>query len=131
MFSQSLHELNRLIFPHIVRPPHFGSHAFDIGLMKAMWSFFAAAVIVIFIGAGLLTTSGLEFQAAFTASLANFTTAGPAYGPEWSGAAAQGWPEYFEMSPFAHIVLVGLMLVGRLELIVVFALFNIGFWRRR
>ena len=131
MLSQSLHELNRLIFPNIVRPAHFGSHEFDISSMKAMWSFFAMAVIVIFIGAALLTTSGLEFQAAFTASLANFTTAGPAYGPEWSGAAAQGWPDYFEMTPFAHLILIGLMLAGRLELIAIFVLLNFSYWRNR
>lgn len=129
MLVQSLHELNRLIFPNIVRPAHFGSHVYDINLIKAMWSFFAAAVIVIFVGAALLATSGLEFQAAFTASLANFTTAGPAYGPEWSSGTAQGWPEYFEMEPSAHLILIGLMLAGRLELIAIFALFNIAYWR--
>ena len=131
MFNQSLHELNRLIYPNIVRPAHFGSHAYDIKLMKAMWSFFAFAVIVIFIGAAFLTTSGLEFQAAFTASVANFTTAGPAYGPEWSAAGAQGWPEYFEMTSFAHFTLIFLMLAGRLELIAFLALFNVSYWRSR
>ncbi len=131
MFMQSLHELNRLIFPNIVRRAHIGSHRFDINLMKAVWSFFAAAVIVILVGAGLLTVTGLEFQAAFTASLANFVNAGPAYGPEWSAATATGWPEYFEMTPFAHVVLLLLMLAGRLELIVIFALFNLSYWRNR
>ncbi len=131
MFNQSLHELNRLIYPNIVRPVHFGSQNYDITLMKAMWSFFAFAVIVIFVGAAFLTAAGLEFQAAFTASVANFTTAGPAYGPEWSTASTQGWPEYFEMSSFAHFTLIILMLAGRLELIAFLALFNISYWRSR
>ena len=131
MLSQSLHELNRLIFPNIVRPAHFGSHVFDLKLMKAMWGFFAAAVMVIFIAAGLLTACGLEFQAAFTASVANFTTAGPAYGPEWSAATAQGWPEYFEMIPFAHLTLIFLMLAGRLELISLLVLLNFSYWINR
>jgi len=131
MLSQSLHELNRLIFPNIVRPAHFGSHLYDIGLMKAMWSFFASAIILVFIGAALLAGTGLEFQAAFTASIVNFATAGPAYGPEWSAATAQGWPEYFEMTPFAHVILILLMLAGRLELIALLALLNLSYWQSR
>ncbi len=130
MLSQSVHELNRLIYPSIVRPARFGSHFYDIKMMKAMWSFFATAVIIIFVGAILLTTSGLNFQAAFTASVANFTTAGPAYGPDWGIGTAQGWPEYFEMSGFAHFVLIGLMLAGRLELIALLALFSMANWRK-
>lgn len=131
MISQSVHELNRLIYPSIVRPAHFGSQLYDLKLMKAIWSFFAAAVIVIFIGSLLLTANGLNFQAAFTASISNFTTAGPAYGPEWSAATAQGWPEYFEMTPAAQMILVVLMLAGRLELIALLALFNLSYWRNR
>ncbi len=131
MFSQSLHELNRLIFPNIVGSAQFGSHIFDLKLMKAMWSFFASAVIVIFVGAGLLAVCDLNFQAALTASIANFTTAGPAYGPEWSVSSTQGWPEYFEMSGAAQIILIVLMLAGRLELIAILALLNIAYWQRR
>ncbi|MCF6321061.1 MAG: hypothetical protein L3J32_04760 [Rhizobiaceae bacterium] len=131
MLSQSLHELNRLIFPNIARPAHFGSQFYDISIIKALWGFFAAAVIVIFVGAALLTTSGLGFQAAFTASIANFTTAGPAYGPEWSAATAQGWPDYFEMTPFAHLILIVLMLLGRLELIALLMLLNVSYWQIR
>ena len=131
MLSQSLHELNRLIFPNIIRPAHFGSQIYDLKLMKAMWSFFATAVIVIFIAAIFLAAQGFGFQAAFTASVANFTTAGPAYGPEWSVASAQGWPDYFEMTPFAHITLILVMLAGRLELIALLALFNISYWQQR
>ena len=131
MFSQSLHELNRLIFPNIVRSSHFGSHIFDLKLIKAMWSFFASAVIVIFIGAGLLAVCDLNFQAALTASIANFTTAGPAYGPEWNVGTTQGWPEYFEMSSAAQLILIVLMLAGRLELIAILALLNFAYWQTR
>ena len=131
MLSQSLHELNRLIFPNIVGPAHFGSHIFELKLIKAMWCFFATAVIFIFVGAAFLAAFGLEFQAAITASIANFTTAGPAYGPEWSAGSAQGWPEYFEMGNPAHITLIVLMLAGRLELIALLVLFNVSSWERR
>ncbi|MCP4072213.1 MAG: TrkH family potassium uptake protein [Hyphomicrobiales bacterium] len=131
MLSQSLYELNRLIFPNIIRPTHFGSHIYDLKLMKAMWSFFASAVVVIFLGAVLLAACDLNFQAAFTASIANFTTAGPAYGPEWSIGSTQGWPEYFEMSIAAQLVLIFLMLAGRLELIALLALLNFSYWNRR
>jgi len=131
MLSQSLHELNRLIFPNIVRPSHFGSHIYNLILMKAIWSFFAAAVIVIFVCSVLLASAGLGFQAAFTASIANFSTAGPAYGPEWSTVSTQGWPEYFEMTPSAHTILIFLMVAGRLELIALLALFNIPLWQSR
>ena len=130
MLSQSVYELERLIFPNIVRSAHYGSQIYDLKLMKAMWSFFASAVIVIFIGAGLLAVCDLNFQAALTASIANFATAGPAYGPEWSVGSTQGWPEYFEMSGAAQMILIVLMLAGRLELIAILALLNFTYWQR-
>ncbi len=131
MLSQSLHELNRLIYPSGVRPHHFGSQQYDIQLMKAMWSFFTAALAAILIGATALAWLGFDYQAGLTAAVAAFATAGPAYGPEWSEPGAVGWPAYFEMGAGPKLVLVAMMIAGRLELIAVLAVFNLSYWRAR
>lgn len=131
MFSQAVHEVNILIYPHGIRPVHFGSLIYTNQLMKAIWGMFMAAIIVVIIGAIMLAYYGMNFQASFTASIAAFVNAGPAYGPEWAPQSEQGWPGYPEMNIAQRIILGGLMLLGRLEIILFVVVFNLAVLARR
>ena len=131
MFSQAVHEVNILIYPHGIRPVHFGSLVYTNQLMKAIWGMFMAAIIVVIIGAIMLAYYGMNFQASFTASIAAFVNAGPAYGPEWAPQSEQGWPGYPDMNIAQRVVLGGLMLLGRLEIILFVVVFNLAFLTRR
>lgn len=131
MVSQAVHELNVLIYPHGIRPVRFGSVAYNNQLMKSIWGMFMAAVIVVVIGAIMLTYYGMNFQAGFTASIASFVNAGPAYGPEWAPQSEQGWPSYPEMITPQKIIISALMLLGRLEVILLVVAFNLSFWINR
>lgn len=131
MIRQSLHEINMLIHPHTIRSRTFGSVAYDIQMMKAIWIVFLLAVALLIIGAGLMALSGLNFQAAFTVSIAAITNAGPAYGPEWAPQTEAGWPAYHDMGGAQKIVLVLLMLLGRVEIVMAIAALNLGYWLNR
>jgi len=131
MFRQAVHEINLLIYPHGIRPRHFGSIVYDIQMMKAIWAVFIAAIVIIIIGAIMLTYYGMNFQAGFTASIAAFVNAGPAYGPEWAPQSERGWPAYFDMIPQQKWILCGLMILGRLEVILAMAAANVMFWINR
>lgn len=121
MYSLAQYELNRLIYPSSVKPARFGSTAFDLEIMKAIWSLFAVLIITVAISSCLLSVSGLNFQASFTASIAAVTNAGPLYGPDWAASGSEGWPAYFEMLRGQKLVLTAVMLLGRLEVIAVVA----------
>ena len=75
--------------------------------------------------------TGLNFQAAFTASIAAITNAGPAYGPEWAPASEAGWVPYSEMAAAQKTVFILLMLLGRVEVVLALAALNWAYWLGR
>ena len=131
MLVQSWNELDRLVYPNAVRSSHFGTEQFDLELMKAIWSFFVAAILVLAIGTIFLASTGIPFEGAITAAVAAFTTAGPVYNAGWSVAVGQDWPTLSEFADEAKYALILLMLIGRLEIIAVIALFSRQYWRNR
>ena len=131
MLVQSWNELDRLIYPNAVRSSHFGSEQFDLELMKAIWSFFVAAILILAFGTIFLATTGIPFEGALTAAIAAFTTAGPVYDAGWSVAVGQEWPSISEFTNEAKTILVILMLLGRLEIIALIGLFSLQYWRSR
>jgi trk system potassium uptake protein TrkH len=127
MLAQSGHELKRLIFPHSIHGSRFGGQPYDLSLMKAVWASFALSVVVIVAAALLLSLSLPTFEAAFVAAIAAFANIGPLYSPQWATAA--DWPTYAEFDSVAKLVTVATMILGRLEVVVLFAAVNIGYWR--
>lgn len=127
IFSLSRHELNRLIYPNIVRGGQFGTARHDMELMKAMWSLFAVLIATVAVVSSLLSVTGLGFQQSFTATIAAISNAGPLYGSFWSSGSTEIWPDYFEMSSPQKIILTITMFIGRLEVIAVFASISVFF----
>ena len=124
-------ELSKLIYPHTIAKPHFGSEVYSLGLMKSIWTMFAAFLFVLAIGSGALALTGLSFQASFTAATAAITNAGPAYSVDWVPRGTDGWLSYFEMSQLQKMILSVIMLFGRLEVIAVIVALNPYYWLRR
>ncbi len=131
MFSLAYHELNRLIYPHSVRPSQFGSTKYDHQFMKAIWSLFAAFIVLVAITICFLSVSGMGFQASFTAAIAAVTNAGPAYSLEWAAAGDPDWPSYGDMSIIQKLILSLVMILGRLEIIAAIACLNLALRIRR
>ena len=131
MLVQSWNELDRLIYPKVVSPSHFGSQNFDLGLMKAIWSFFVVSILTIVIGSVLIATTGVPFEASLTATIASFTTAGPVYNAGWGTVSSVPWPSYGEFTDSAKMTLIVIMIFGRLEIIGILGLFSLRYWRSR
>ncbi len=131
MLVQSRSELDRLVYPNLVKPSHFGSERFDIDVLKAIWSFFVVTVLTIGIGSILIAASGLKFEAALTATIAAFSTAGPVYTSAWGGASEAAWPAYSAFPDSAKLTLMAIMTAGRLEIIAILGLFSPQYWRSR
>ena len=131
MFTQSWRELDRLIYPNAVRSSHFGTQQVSGTLMKSIWSFLMVAILTITLGTIFVTTNNIPFEAALTATIASFTTAGPIYGAGWSAASDSPWPSYFAMPDPAKGALMVIMLLGRLEVIAIIGLFSRRYWLSR
>lgn len=131
MFSLAYHELNRLIYPHSIRPSRFGSTQYDHQFMKAIWSLFAAIIVLVAVAVCFLSVSGLGFQASFTATIAAVANAGPAYSVEWAAAGDPDWPSYGDMTSIQKLILSAVMVLGRLEIIAAIACLNLVLRLRR
>ena len=124
MLVQSRSELDRLVYPNLVKASQFDSGHTNIDMLKSIWSYFVVAVLAIGIGAVVVATSGVPFEASLTATIAAFSTAGPVYSPGWGGAAESAWPAYSSFPDTGKIILLMIMLLGRLEIIALIGLIN-------
>ncbi len=121
MFSLAKFELDKLVYPNSIRPAHFGETEYSIEFMKAVWTLFFVVIATLAFGICAMALQGLNFQPAFTASVAALSNAGPIYGSFWDFGTGIQWPAYFEMLDGQKLVLLALMVLGRLEVIAVFA----------
>jgi len=130
MCVQAYRDLVRLVYPHGIRPAYFGSQAYDIQLMKSIWSFFAIAIFAVFLGANLIALEPIRFEGALLASVAALSNIGPLYNPAWVDTIGT-IPAYSEMSGQTKAVLMALMLLGRIEILALFGALNRTYWLRR
>ncbi|MBN9022423.1 MAG: TrkH family potassium uptake protein [Rhizobiales bacterium] len=120
-------ELRRLIYPHSVHEPRVGSIAFNLDMMKAILSYLFVSLLVLMASVLLLSLSLPDFQAAITAAIAAFSNIGALYAAGWHDPVT--WTPYAEYDAFAKLVFIVTMILGRLEVLVVFAAFNLSYWR--
>ncbi|MEP3275395.1 MAG: potassium transporter TrkG [Stappiaceae bacterium] len=128
MWVQATRELSRLIYPHGIRPAHFGSQPYDIQLMKSIWSYFAIAIFVIALGSLFLAMEDIDFEGALIATISSFANLGTIYTPGWMHAQPAEWPALTQMDNVSKLTLSFIMILGRLEILVLFAALNRTYW---
>jgi trk system potassium uptake protein TrkH len=131
MIAQSMYEIRRLIYPSAIRSTQFETQSYDNTLLRAIWSYFTVAIMVMAAGLVLLNSTGISFNAAFMATIAAFSNSGPIYNPAWAVQGDPGWPVYADLTSFSKIVLMNLMILGRIEVLVVLGAFNLKYWANR
>jgi trk system potassium uptake protein TrkH len=128
MLVQSMHEMRRLVFPHSVRSTRFGSQPYDLRLMKGIWVNLALSLAVV-AGAALLLSLRLPaFDAAMVAAISALSNVGPLYSADWAIGAS--WPAYADFGVFAQIVTIATMILGRIEVVALFAAIASISWSR-
>ncbi|MEI2385750.1 potassium transporter TrkG [Breoghania sp. JC706] len=131
MAVQAYRELGRLVYPHAIRPAHFGSQAYDIQLMKAIWSFFVAAILIIALGSLALALENMDYEGALIAAIASFSNIGTLYSSGWLPIDAPRWPDYADFNAHTKLILCALMILGRIEVLALFGALNRTYWLRR
>lgn len=129
-------ELAKLIHPGSVKNLRFGDAVIDEHKMGAIWSHFILSLIVIGTGAFIISCFGYSFEAASALAISLFSNAAPVYEaltPAFVDLSQNnnGWYSLTNSVPFSHILFSFLMIIGRLEVIVVFAVLNLRYWLAR
>jgi len=115
-------DLKRLLQPHAVLPVRIGPRAIPDDVVTSVTTFFILFLTLFAAGGLLLGLMGLDFVSAFSASAACIGNIGPGFGQVGPTQT------YAPLPDPAKLLLVGLMIVGRLELYTVLVLLFL--WRR-
>ncbi|MBP7241572.1 TrkH family potassium uptake protein [Amaricoccus sp.] len=117
-------EIGRLYSPSAVHLPRLQGRAVTAQAMNSVVGFFMLFFLTLGIGAVLLVLLGLDPVTAISGAAATLSNVGPGLGPVIGPVG-----NYASLSDPAILVLTFLMLVGRLELLLVYVLFTAAFWR--
>lgn len=136
MAAHSWRELNQLIYPSSVINLRFGSQIIDEPSMRAIWTYFALSLLVICAAAMALTLTATNFEGGITMAVAFFANAGPVYDalipPSYAtDPGNQVWPQIAALPVMAKLAAIATMTLGRLEVMVIFAVLNIRYWMNR
>ncbi len=127
MLVESIKETRRLIYPHGIRPKIFGAREFDVVAMKAIWSLFTATLALLALAAAGVALSGIDFSGALAATVSAFSNNGAVYHSGWAEAA--NWPTFAAMPVPVQLLLAGVMIVGRLEIIAIVVAVSLVVWK--
>lgn len=131
MVLQARRELSLLIFPSSIDATEHSAGTDNASAFSAVWSVFISAVFVIAIAAFLISLQS-GFEAGLTMAISLFANAGaiyPALVPP--GADSSAWPVFADLEALSMWSAIIVMLLGRLEVLVVFAALNINYWINR
>lgn len=124
LFSAIRAQIRRIHSPHGVFTPRFDGLPVSREVLHSVMSFFVIFVVSIGVLSVALGMTGLDFTTALSGSATAIANVGPGLGdiigPSGNFATLN--------DPAKWLLSIG-MLVGRLELLVVFAIFTIRFWR--
>jgi trk system potassium uptake protein TrkH len=123
LIKNSYLELKRLIHPNAVVPLTFSKKIIDSDTLYKVMAFFILYIIVSFFFVLMISFMGLDFESSVGAVIATIGNIGP-------GLGAFGSAGNFSLLPdFGKWMFAFLMLLGRLELFTVLALFTPKFWK--
>ena len=124
LLQQGIAELKRSIHPRAVVVTRLGTKPLEDPVLLNILGFVLLFLGIFAGGVVALAFLGHDLDTAIGASVATLANIGPGIGDV--GAVDNfGW-----MDPASHLLLIGLMIVGRLEIFTVLLLFHPGLWRR-
>ncbi|MDD3221855.1 MAG: TrkH family potassium uptake protein [Clostridia bacterium] len=117
-------EMGSLIHPRSVRAIKLDGKAVDDGMMRSIFAFFSAYVLIFVVSLMVITLDGFDFETNFSAVAATFNNIGPGLGAVGPTANFAGY------SILSKIILSFDMLIGRLEIFPILLLFAPSTWRK-
>jgi trk system potassium uptake protein TrkH len=117
-------QIRKIHSPHGIFVPRYQGHAVSEDVLSSVMAFFSMFIVTLGVIAVLLAATGLDFVTAISGAVATLGCIGPGLG-DIIGPAGN----YATINEPAKWILAIAMLIGRLEVMSVYALFTIRFWR--
>jgi trk system potassium uptake protein TrkH len=124
LFSAITAQIRRIHTPSGVFPPRFEGQPVPQEVLASIMSFFVIFVVSIGVMAVALGMTGLDFVTSLSGAATAIANVGPGLGGTIGPAG-----NFALLNDAAKWILVFGMLAGRLELLVVYAIFTVRFWR--
>ncbi|MFN3587625.1 MAG: potassium transporter TrkG [Moraxellaceae bacterium] len=120
--KHSLREISRLLHPNGVFALRLGRKVVHYRVVDAVWGFMTLYIVVFVVLMWGVMATGLDFVSSYGAVLAALNNAGAGLGSVAS--------HYADITDAAKLLLVGGMILGRLEIFTFLVLLTPAFWRR-
>jgi len=117
-------QVNRIHSPHGVFQPRYDGRAVSEDVLSSVMAFFVLFIVSLGLIAVGLGMTGLDFVTSISGAAAALANIGPGLGPI-IGPSGNFQP----LNDTAKWILIAGMFIGRLELMVVFAIFTLRFWK--
>ena len=124
LFSAIGSQIKQMHFPSAVVATRYEGKRVSVDIVSSVIAFFILFFASLFLIALALSATGLDFVTAISGAVSTLANIGPGLG-ERIGPIGN----YAELNNVAKLILIFSMFVGRLELMVVYVLFTLTFWR--
>ncbi|MCB1342272.1 MAG: TrkH family potassium uptake protein [Pseudooceanicola sp.] len=124
LFAVMKVQLQRIRSPHGVFIARYGGRPVDAEILNSVIAFFVFFVVTLGILSWALALTGLDMVTSISGAATAVANIGPGLGPIIGPAG-----NFSSLNDTAKWILTLAMLVGRLELLAVYVLFTIRFWR--
>ncbi len=124
LFSSIKSQVRRIHSPHGIFTPRYAGRRVGEDVLSSVMAFFVLFFVSLGVIAVLLATTGLDFVTSVSGAAAAIANIGPGLGPIIGPAG-----NFAPLSDTAKWILIAAMLIGRLELMAVYVLFTLKFWR--
>lgn len=124
LFASIRSQLRKTRSPHGVFTPRYAGRPVDDDVLSSVMSFFTFFVVTLGVLSVALGLTGLDLVTSVSGAATALANIGPGLGDQIGPAG-----NFANLNDTAKWLLAIAMLVGRLELMVVYAILTIGFWR--
>ena len=124
LFSSIRTQIQRIHSPNGLFTPRYGGRAVGDDVLSSVMAFFVLFFVTLGIVAVMLASTGLDFVTSISGASAALANIGPGLGPIIGPSG-----NFATLSDTAKWILMAAMLIGRLELMAVYVLFTLKFWR--
>ncbi len=125
LFASIRAQIRKIHSPHGLFEPRYDGRPVSQDVLSSVMSFFVVFIVSLGVLSVLLAATGLDTVTSLTGAAAALANIGPGLGDEIGPAG-----NFAGLNDTAKWLLAGGMFVGRLELIAVFAILTVGFWRQ-
>lgn len=124
LFASIRVQMRRIRSPHGIFTPRYAGRSVGDDVMNSVMSFFVFFTVSLGLVAVALSLAGLDFITAVSGAAAALANIGPGLGDTIGPAG-----NFSTLNDTAKWILSAAMLIGRLELLAVYAIFTVNFWR--